>query len=187
MQVLHQILKSKFACYLDCLSSPFLQVELWRRTWATFNHLAENTTTGTTTQSICTEHSILKEACPQAIYMTFVYCVTQLSVPVTNIWDNQLIKRKRLFWLIGLAFHSMTDWPCCFWACGAHQGGSKLLISWPGAKQREKEVRGSLISFKDNPQWSKDLPLGLSLKGSISSSSAILGIQSLTHESLGDI
>jgi hypothetical protein len=38
-----------------------------------------------------------------------IFCVSQLSITVTNACDNQLIKRKDLFWLIVLEVF-VHDW-----------------------------------------------------------------------------
>lgn len=45
-------------------------------------------------------------------------CVSQLSVIVTNIWDNELIRRKRFILAHGIGRSSPWAIGCCFGACG---------------------------------------------------------------------
>jgi hypothetical protein len=118
----------------------------------------------------------------------FKICVHQFSTFITNIWDDQLKKRKRWFWLTILEI-PVHSWPHCF--------GWDTTWSWEHVtkhncsphSQKEKtekagDTRGPQTPSKLCPSYltvSQEAP---SLRGSITTNTTTLG--TLTHGPLED-
>lgn len=76
------------------------------------------------------------------------HCVSQRYAAVTNIWDNQLTRRKRLFWLTVLEASVRINWTLLLlnlWWCimiRAHDvglGEQKHLLHGQEAKERNRK------------------------------------------------
>lgn len=84
----------------------------------------------------------------------------QLSIGITNTWDNQLFKRKDYFGSQMWRFQSMIGWLHRFRACdeAAHHGGNvwqNRTAPWPGSQREWDEV--FLSPSKAHTQWPEDI------------------------------
>jgi hypothetical protein len=75
-------------------------------------------------------------------------CISQLSFPVNDTWDQQLIQNKGLFASQFWRFQFIISWPCCFgvWEA-AYDSGSHVVIKashlMAGGKKEMKKQLGS--------------------------------------------
>jgi hypothetical protein len=67
-------------------------------------------------------------------------CVSQLSITVTNTWDNQLIERKGLFQLTQWRFQSVAF---LFWPCGSISEPTVDMV-----RNQKKKRLGSQIPLR---------------------------------------
>lgn len=100
--------------------------------------------------------------------------VSQLSITITDTWDNQLTKRKGLFWLAVLEASVQDLSAPSLWACHGTQEQSKTT-QLMARSQREEEngvpppLQGQALS-----PWPGDAPQQSPVKGSSPANSAKL-------------
>lgn len=82
----------------------------------------------------------------------------QLFITETDTWDDQLLKRRGLFWLTVCRFQSMTDWPCCFGPVVKKQIIVELNCSPCGQEARKRPGSHWLLYDLTLETWS--LPPG---------------------------
>jgi hypothetical protein len=91
--------------------------------------------------------SCFSPGCLLTVWVHQPTCASQFSVPVTNIWDNQLIQRKVTFWFTVVKV-SVHDWLTSlllggWWSSYGSTSGSK--------NERMRKGLGSQDPFKDMP------------------------------------
>jgi hypothetical protein len=73
-----------------------------------------------------------------------------------NTWDDQLDKRKGLFWLM-VSDHRLLAWPCCFWPCGkVNQHGrayGRGKCSFKGGWEVTEKSLNTPFEDKPPAQW----------------------------------
>jgi hypothetical protein len=91
--------------------------------------------------------------------------VSQLSVTITNIWNNLLMKIKGLLWLTSLDIpdhNQLASWPCTL-GNAAHRdriGWWRETIHLMARKRKREETRAPQSLPRHSSQWPEDYPLG---------------------------